>query len=80
MARKKAVFFLEHIRLQYHLATNNLDEEFAEKLSHKSGYPLEKTKYLIWKIGQIENAGSITAEDLSKLNDEIDDFYMEVKK
>ena len=47
MAHKKIVFFLEHIRAQYHLTTNKLDEEFTERLSHKSGYPLEKSKYLI---------------------------------
>jgi len=74
IARKKVIFFLEQIRTQYHLPTNQLDEEFAETLSHKSGYPLEKTKYLIWKIRQLENAHNITAEDLLKLNDEIKNF------
>jgi hypothetical protein len=75
IARKKTLFFLEHVRTQYHLPTNRLDEDFAETLSHKSGYPLEKTKYLVWKIGQITTTGSITADGLLKLNDDIEHFY-----
>jgi len=74
IARKKIIFFLEQIRTQYHLPTNQLDEQFTETLSHKSGYPLEKTKYLIWKIRQVEKSGSITAEELLKLNDEMEKF------
>jgi hypothetical protein len=80
IARKKIIFFLEHIRTQYHLPTNKLDEAFAETLSHKSGYPLEKAKYLTWKIRQTEDAGNRTAEDLLKLNGQIEDFYAETKK
>jgi len=74
IARKKVTFLLEQIRIQYHLPTNHLDEEFAEMLSYKSGYPLEKTKFMVWKLRQVERIGSITAEDLLRLNDEIEDF------
>ena len=77
MTRKKIVFFLEHVRTRYQLATNKLDDAFAISLSHKSGYPLEKTKYLIWKIQQIDIAGNITADDLLKINGDIEDFYVE---
>ncbi len=77
IARKKIIFFLEHLRTQYHLPTNQLDEEFAEILSHKSCYPLGKTKYLVWKIRQVETAAGMPAEDLIKLSDEIEDFLEE---
>jgi hypothetical protein len=75
IAHKKIVFFLEHIRTQYHLPTGKLDGDFAEALSHKSGYPPEKARYLTWKLRHTADAGSITAEELLKLNDEIEDFY-----
>ena len=74
IARKKIIFFLEHVRATYHLPTNQLDEDFTETLSRKSGYPLEKTKYLIWKIRQTENSRNIAAEDLIRLNDAIEEF------
>ncbi len=75
IAHKKIIFFLEQVRSQYHLPTNRLDDEFVETLSQKSGYPLDKTKYLIWKISQTEKQNSLVVDDLMKLNDEIENFY-----
>ena len=76
IARKKIIFFLEHIRTQYQLSTHQLDEEFAETLSRKSGYPPGKTKFLMWRIRQVEKSRSISAEDLLELNEEIEIFYL----
>ncbi len=75
IARKKIIFFMEQIRTRYRLPTNKLDEEFVETLSRKSGYPPEKTKYLIWKICRTEAETDLTADDLTKLSDEMEDFY-----
>jgi hypothetical protein len=75
IARKKAIFFMERIRAQYSLPTGRLDGQFIETLSRKSGYPIEKTKYLIWKIRRTESDDTVTADDLLKLSDEIENFY-----
>lgn len=80
MAHKKIVFFMEQIRTQYNLLTNRLDEDFAAALSRKSGYPADRTKYLIWKINQIDRQNAITAEELLKLNEEIENFYTNIRQ
>ncbi len=74
IAQKKSIFFLEQIRTKYHLKTNQLDEDFVATLSQKSGYPMEKTKYLIWKINQITHQPSMTDLELVQFDKEIEDF------
>ena len=40
-------YFLEHVRNNYYLNTQNLNNEFAEALSRKSGVPEAKVKHLL---------------------------------
>ncbi|MDR2040400.1 MAG: hypothetical protein LBQ60_20990 [Bacteroidales bacterium] len=75
IARKKITFFLEQVRNLYHLPTHTLDEEFTHMLSLKSGYPQDKTQYLVWKIEQVGKQNSLTADELEKLNKTLEDFH-----
>lgn len=66
--RKKIIYFLEKVRTTYYLDTSKLDDEFALKLAHKSGKNEEDLKQLIKLIVELKNRGFFYEEDLTKLN------------
>lgn len=72
---KKITYFLEKIRLDYHLDTTHLDDEFIIKLSQKSGKKKEtvqKTiKFIIW----LRTKNEFFEENLINLNKYIEEFY-----
>ncbi|PUZ19944.1 protein of unknown function [Chitinophaga costaii] len=53
LAHKMVQHLLEYIRTRYNLNTQHLNEEFAETLARKSGYPSEQTRQLIQYIHQV---------------------------
>ena len=67
-------FFLEKVRSRYYLDTRNLNNEFIEKLSLKSGNDLQKTKYLVNTILELNKKSYSTPEELMSLNKMIDNF------
>ncbi|MFD0962983.1 hypothetical protein [Pseudofulvibacter geojedonensis] len=71
---RKIVFFLERIRTQYYLDTQNLNQEFIEKLSTKSGKPIGEVKLLINTIMRLNNNHLSTEDDLLRLNQLIEKF------
>lgn len=71
---KKIVFFLSKVRSQYLIETNNLNQEFIEKLSLKSGNSLDNTKYLINTILVLNKKFECSVEELMGLNKMIDNF------
>lgn len=72
---KKIVFFLEKIRTQYLLNTNNLNANFIEKLAAKSGNELRNTKYLINTIITLNKKTECSQEELIVLHKMIDNFF-----
>jgi hypothetical protein len=71
---KKILFFLEKVRTRYLIDTNNLNNEFMEKLALKSGNSLENTKYLINTILVLSKKIECTDTQLTGLNKMIDNF------
>jgi hypothetical protein len=71
---KKILFFLEKVRTRYLIDTNNLNNEFMEKLALKSGNSLENTKYLINTILVLIKKTECTDTELTGLNKMIDNF------
>lgn len=71
---RKIVFFLERIRTQYYLDTQNLNQEFIEKLSTKSSKPVGEVKLLINTIMRLNNNHLSTEDDLLRLNQLIEKF------
>lgn len=76
IARKKILFFLEHIRAKYFLRTNTLNAEFAEKLAHKTGIEISFIKDVIGHINYVTVQRQINDHELILLNQLIEQFYI----
>lgn len=72
---KKINFFLEKVRANYLIDTNNLNNRFIENLAAKSGNDLQKTKYLINSIISLNKKDECTEEQLIVLHKMIDNFF-----
>ena len=71
---KKITYFLETVRSHYYLNTNELDEDFIQKLALKSGKSLEKTNKLITLIRHLKGKAVHSEADIIELNKQIEDF------
>mgnify|MGYP006282803761 FL=1 len=67
IATKKIEHFLDHVRDFYRIPTRELNEEFVKQLSSKSGKETKIVRNLLKQIEVIENAKSITKEQLIQL-------------
>lgn len=72
---KKITYFLEKIRTDYNLDTTNLNEEFVNKLSQKSGKKKETVKKTINFINWLRSKNEFFEDNLLKLNKHIEEFY-----
>lgn len=74
LVEKKIQFFLEKVRRMYLIDTNNLNNDFMEKLALKSGNPLRQTKYLINTIIALHKKQECSEEELIGLHKMIENF------
>jgi hypothetical protein len=72
---KKITYFLEKIRHDLNLNTDNLNEEFIEKLADKTGKKQEDVKKVINYINLMKSKKEFFEENLIKLNKHIEAFY-----
>ncbi len=77
IARKKILYLLEHLREGFQLKTNNLDDEFVEKLTAKLGIEAGFAKELVDYILYINARERITDNELIKLNKLIEKLYIQ---
>ena len=77
LCRKMAAYFLEHVRNKYKLPTNTLDDEFMKSLHYKSGVPEANLKEILNFIRSLDNAATITADQLSRFHKKLETFYKE---
>jgi hypothetical protein len=75
LARKMAVYFLEHIRTVYKLPTHTLDDSFLQALHFKSGYPVEELRSIVSFIQQLELTTHISELQLSDFYRKLESFY-----
>ncbi len=71
---KKINYFLESIRSQYYLDTQQLDDTLIERLSVKSGVDQKQTADLINYINQLRGKPSHIEYELKQLNKKIETF------
>ena len=71
---KKITYFLETVRSHYYLNTNNLDDEFIQKLALKSSQSLEKSTKLVKLIRHLKGKAVHSETDIIELNKQIEDF------
>ncbi|MDN3695030.1 hypothetical protein QWZ06_23740 [Chryseobacterium tructae] len=75
MMAKKAQYFLNKVRLDLLIDTQNLDEEFAKKLQLKTGKPIEMINEAISLIKKAQDPyASVMKEDLARINKLLDEI------
>ncbi len=79
IAHKRIAYFLERIRLHYHLPTHKTEKEFVVMLSEKSGYDLAETEKLVNIVNYNRYVKIVTQEDLIELNKSIESFVIKTK-
>jgi len=75
MVDKKILYFLEKLRSQYQIDTSQLDEDFIEKLSLRSGVPKEKVKKLVDYMAWLKQKEDLQEIHLTRLNQFIEAFH-----
>jgi len=75
IAEKMITYFYEHIRNKYFISTANINEEFINSLSGKSGVSKEKTQQLFSLIETVQSQENVNDDELLQLNIEIENFY-----
>ncbi len=75
IADKMITYFYEHVRNQYYLNTNAVNEEFISTLSRKSNVPKEETAQLFNTISRVQQSETTADKDLLLLNHQIETFY-----
>jgi len=75
IAHKKILYLLEHLRDEYQLKTNKLDDEFTDKLAAKLGVDRQLAVDLVNFIRYISVQDNVTDRDLIELNNLIEQFY-----
>ena len=76
IAHKRTAYFLERIRLHYHLPTLKTDSDFAISLSEKSGYNSVETEKLVNVLNHIRYTKHVSADELIELNKSIESFIV----
>jgi len=76
IAQKKILYFLEHLRDEYQLKTNKLDDEFVEKLSAKMDIERSSANELVSYIKYISVQDRVNDRELIELNKLIEQFYI----
>ena len=79
IAHKRIAYFLERIRMHYHLPTQKTEKEFVILLSEKSGYDPAETENLVNIINYIRYIKIVTPEELIELNKSIELFVNKTK-
>jgi len=75
MMAKKAQYFLNKVRIDLLIDTQNLDNEFAKKLQLKTGKPAEMITEAIDLIKRAQDPyASVIKEDLARINKLLDDI------
>jgi len=79
ISQKKINYLLEFIRSNYRLKTQELDEEFKENLTQKTGLTTDVIGSLVQLINEILKASKVSDQQLISLNKSIEHFYKQVQ-
>lgn len=77
MMAKKAQYFLNRVRMDLLIDTQNLDHDFAKKLQLKTGKPVELIQEAIQLIRKAQDPyASVMKEDLARMNKILDEIIL----
>ena len=74
LAEKKIRYFMEYVRSQYYLDTQDLNADFINKLANKSGLELDRVQYMVEVVKSMIKKQSISDSELIQLNELIEYF------
>lgn len=74
LAYKMAAIFMDHVRRKFNVRTT-MDDDFIERLSHKSGYDKESLKTLVYQLKYAQAHYGVTDMELLELQQQLDHFY-----
>jgi len=75
LADKLTLFFLDYVRNKHKLSTNELDDAFVQRLSLKTGIPVEELSKLIDTLNAIKASDRINEQQLLKYYQQLELFY-----
>lgn len=75
LAEKMVQHFLDHVRSNYYLNTQIMDQEFVRHLAAKSGKSLAETEYLVGMIKEVQQGIKTDEQFLYSLYTQIQSFY-----
>lgn len=75
LAEKMVQHFLDFVRNNYYLNTNQLDEEFVRHLAAKSGNEISRTDTLVYTIKEVQQGVKADEAFLYSLYNQIQQFY-----
>ena len=80
IAEKKIQHWLAYLRQRFQMNTTELDEEFKETLTAKSGLERSEIDRLLGRIGQVRYfSGNLPENQLVDLSNQIEQFYQRTK-
>ncbi len=79
IAEKRHAYFLDYIRKNYYMSTENIDDEFLNVLSLKSGMERAKLKQLFDAYQELIILPYAPNEIFLKYNNLLEEFYRNVK-
>lgn len=74
IADKIITYLYEYLRKKYFINTTEINPEFINSLSGKSGVPKQETQELFELIGKIQQQDEVSDEDLLNLNEKVENF------
>ena len=75
IALKMFTYFLEHVRSQYYLNTQNLNNDFVEALSRKSGVPESRVQHLLQLMDETDRADQINDLRLLEIHNMVQEYF-----
>ena len=78
LAGRRHVFFLDFVRKNYYLSTENIDSEFINKLYEKSGVDMDTINCLFNRYKELDEIEA-NADIFVRYNNALEDFYFKIK-
>ncbi len=79
IVEKRHAYFLDYIRKHYYMSTENIDNEFINVLSAKSGSDKDKLSELFLIYKDVSTLAFMPNESFLKYNSLLEEFYRTVK-
>lgn len=77
LARKMTVYFLEHIRSRYQLATGTLNDEFIKSVVERTGVPEQEVRSIVHTAQALQGNVSVTDKQLEIYYRQLEKFYQQ---